>query len=219
MPVSCSLPQRIHRGALFHRGFLGQPQAANRFASSYEGPCLSCAPTLEASEAWNEIAKLGGSDLWSLRLKGGFRLIDGHEVLRWRGLPALARELGLIRPARLYRLTWHDCETGEDCNSVFADAAAAEAEMDDEERAKIESFDGWLATEALHSYWSSRHPGARVGEEGAMEAALTAIADLHMPEVHGVFWDDDFEPASLSAPRVAIFQRALNTCRRLKIAD
>jgi hypothetical protein len=121
---------------------------------------------------------------------------------------ARATALGLVEACDVWKRVFWDRE--QDCNgsSVHATRAEARGECDDGDR--LRRAMGLRTLPALTAYWSQRHPAAELDLCEVEDAAITAVLDLHHPEFDGIWWNDDFSPETLSAPRVGLFQRTLS---------
>lgn len=204
----------VHLAPLFHRGNLDQP-AYPSHGDSHEGPCLSCAPDRESSDAWLSIARLGGYPLWTLAKPGGFRLLDMHRVNE-KAMATAAVTHGLLTPCEVFRVTWHDSELDARVRSEFATIEEARAEV--EEGRRLARRKGFAATPALVAYWGSRRGASKISPLTSVDAATVAFADLHCPALDGVLWRERLDVAAYSAPRVALFQRILPSVSRKRFA-
>ena len=198
---------RIER--VYHIGTLDPADLGrNSGGSSQEGRNLSVSL---CPHAWQSIAKLGGYPLHVLSRDGG-TFVD-MIALRER-LPEIvgwAVERGLAEERTLWRLwcfddeldgwTWTAHETRED--------AAEEAEYTDggapEGHEAIEPVTVPVGTEALASLTGMRQRA----DEDATDAVLVAWATHHADGIDGMWWEEEFRPEAISAPRGAIFPGVL----------
>lgn len=203
----------LHRGDLLHVGRLDRARRV-RDPNSYEGPCLSCAPCIDSSDAWRRIAKLGQSPTWSLRKRGGFTLVDVRRISR----AAMGQEMvaaGLLQPKRVWEVSYFDPELNDRLVITVDTRAEAELEADADDDSTIRSRADYSPTPALLSYWRQRHRRASIATGGAYDAAVIAYCDLHAPNVDGVIWRTKL--GLHAAPSVALFQRSLRAVRRRKV--
>ena len=201
--VKATIPV-IHADKLLHSGNLNDTTLSH--SSSYEGPALSCALDYESVEAWQEIAEIGGG-IWEISKPGGFTLADFHRLPKKR-LHGEAVKRGLVAPAEVWKVTGIN-DDGWKQYSLYGTEKEARDEAGEDEVVTRES--GWSAKPDLLAYWRQRHPEAALGPLETNDAAVVALLDRYYPAIDGVFWDDDFAPEQLSAPRVGLFQRSLAT--------
>jgi len=208
---------RARFSTLFHRGFLDRPAYETQLSSSHEGNLLSCSPHEEADEAWLGIAKLGGRPRWRLTKLTGFCVLDHHSLskLQRRELLARAHAYGAFHYSRGLRVDYYDDEHECDRYTIFLAADKAEAlSTADENSGKLRGVRVLLAAPLLISYWNSRHGGKSLDLAATADAALAYVIDCDYPRFDGIFWNDDLDEMSLSAPRVGLFQRTLSRCKR-----
>lgn len=190
---------------VFH---VGDMEASAKRERSYEGQMLSVSL---CPSAWEQIARLGGSEYRKLTLDGAEYLdilamsdAEKAQVVEW------ASKAGFVRSKILWRLYSLD-EDDEERYFEFPTEAAALSEFDEE---FDEEFDdgppdvrkaaGVILTKAGRKRAGGRLDG---GDNTDMALAFWAedVLRIENPNVVGVWWDETFEPESLSAPRGGIF--------------
>lgn len=152
---------------------------------------------------WERIAKLGGQPWWVADLSG-CQVLDGHAFVK-ANAPALEQwgvANALVQPVSAWRVSWFDEEIDDTLCFLVAsrDEAEQEAERDD---VTIEEIPGLAPTAAL-----VQAMGAAAHDVG--KPSLSALQDLatiwaQSEGLDGVWWDDIYDPQSLSAPRGVIF--------------
>lgn len=191
---------------------VGSPRAARRkVVSSLEGTSFSVS---EHPRAWTKIARLGGSSTFMLTRKDGKPgVFVNRYALSKDAENALLAGSGLVTPTKVYVLREETSdENGEDTvlESVFPTLAKAEEAADpdalEDGYATIVERDGWKATPELNRRWAQVFTGDLdmfAGEFALMEA----VEALGLYD--GMWWKEDLDPWSLSAPRGGIFQSRL----------
>lgn len=194
--------------------------------SSVEGLGLSVS---ECPSAWTQIAKLRGRT-WELRPRAPRRsgvFLDVHSLRppQILELARLAIEDGLIRAAERWKAMWSS-ENDEDGYplplneaheySFHEDKAEAENEAktfageDGEWRVVRESVS--TPTPKLLALWSERYSG-RLPDGFSLMVAWQVILERDRPSMDGFWWDDEYDPDGLSAPRGMIFYSRLGRWR------
>lgn len=191
--------------SLIHIGKL-EPSSDSTSRYSYEGSGLSVS---QHPEAWRKIARLAG-EAWQVlkRTDNPISLIDYHAIADDPAFKEQVAQFGmtrdLINPATLFKVTTYDCETEEEFSSLHRsyDDAFVEADEDDD---CIMQVDGWVATDKLCEL-------SRVSKIDAISAfEYTAILYLEsLGQADGIWWDDELDISSLSAPRGVIFPSRLS---------
>ena len=160
--ISGGLPT-ISVRRLLHWGSPRGPKLARR-SSSLEGPLLSCSTSVEAHEAWHQIARLGGESQWTISRAEGFTLVDVHRLAprQKRLILEKARDEGLL--AAQSQIVWKlSCDSENDTGevdrsfSLHYSKAEARSEIDSPDtRPRIHALRLPSATPPLNSYWHSR---------------------------------------------------------------
>ena len=182
---------------LYHVGYM---KAKPWPTSSMEGPLLSCSP---CPEEWRQIAKLGPAPVWKVVPHEPFYLVDILGTPDWERKQLLeeACKLGVIKQATLYRVRCDsEDEDKEDRFMIFE--RKDEAVQETVEGEKPEPFEGWVSLPKLSLYWHGTQK--RISPSFVEDAALVYLAEQTTPSP-GVWWNETFDPASLSAPRTGIF--------------
>ena len=173
---------------------------------------------------WTSIAKLGGCPTWELANHHGAQLIDVHALNQdhWGEVRRWAVEQGLLQSTELLIVSWHDDELDDIVSMVFdankpTGVKNAYAEFEDHEAngdasTAINRREGWRATELL-----SARTGFAIDISEAQNMALNAyVEDVLHPAtatnpVQGLWWEDDLDVYSYSAPRGVIHAHSVNT--------
>lgn len=184
---------------LFHVGTLDS-RNRRQDAFSLEGPCLSVS---EHPEAWCRIARLGGLPVWRLTRKNN-RFIDVHRLPRAtrNGVAAWAVENRWARRATVWQ-AWTTDEDGSPCYTQHENREAAELEVHepvrDDGQPSVQPVQALVATPQLLA-WASQ---PRIEPGLVFDFALMAYAQREL-DVDGLFWNEELDPAALSAPRAGI---------------
>lgn len=209
MPRSPARIPTLKKTRVWH---VGSPLAARRkAASSLEGTSFSVS---EHPRAWTRIAKLGGSPTFMFtRRDGKPGVFVNRHALSKAAENALLTGSGLVTTTKVYVLREETSdEDGEDMvlESVFPTRAKAEEAADpdalEDGYATIVERAGWKATPELLRRWAQVFTGDLdmfAGEFALMEA----VEALGLYD--GMWWKEDLDPWSLSAPRGGIFQSKL----------
>jgi hypothetical protein len=174
---------------------------------SHEGAGLSV--SLDP-DAWRTIARLGDRPTWVLRRDEG-AFLDVHSVrsdevsfghaIRW------ATRQGYIVRGRLVELHLRN-DAGAAVIALFATRDEAERErtaLGDTE-ASITASMRWLMTPRM----AERAMALRPDDHAlALDHALSFFVEDCLPNIDGLWWTDDFDPAGLSAPRGVICESRL----------
>jgi hypothetical protein len=196
-----------------HVGTLDLTSRTDR--ASLEGPCLSVSVD---PEDWGAIARVAGPT-WELTCPGARWLDacnltdeDRAEMMTW------AKAEGFVEPATIWR-AWHfDGEADSWACFTLSTSEAAWAEVGDdledeaipsETGQPVDTVQGWRLTErgmAALERWSD----ALDGESGTviLYAMLKLAPD--MPDLAGIWWDEEYNPLSLSCPRGGILPGRLD---------
>lgn len=188
-----------------HLGSLNtkSPGRPGRLAGeSYEGNGLSISVT---PKAWRRIARLGDSKSYVLT-KENPNFADGHdrgtrkEAIKW------CKQENLLEPVK----TWKVPVTNEDgeiegwCVCFSQEEAMEEAESGGWEPEDIKQAKGWKFSELGGKYFDK---DTDIPHQIADDYAVILWAEAH--GFDGVWWEDNYDPDGLSAPRGVIFQNKL----------
>lgn len=195
--------------SLYH---VGDMDPAAKRTDSYEGAGLSVC--LHPS-AWRRIARghVGGTTHRLVNPQG--RFVDAHaldetmrhEILAW----AVSR--GLAEPARIWAVSWEqEDDDGEERRRcfVFDDADEAAEEAEEYEDCDVEIVDTMEHRSTPELLALTMQTRTQLGDSDVIDLVLPIWAH----EVHGidgVWWNDRFQPWSLSAPRGVIRPEAVST--------
>jgi len=210
---------------VYHVGTLNVCDRQRNYGNSLEGDCLSVSL---CPHAWQEIAKLGSYDLHRLSKQPG-RFLDVITIKNnpeeFSQIAAWAISEGLVQRKTVFR-AWSFDEETEDWSYLLAEtkeAAISEINLDDDlnfdpdepgpdGRLLVEPFDILAGTQTL---WTQ--VGATLGPaDDASDLILIAFAkskaaDVLGFEIDGVWWNEEYAPERLSAPRGGIFPEALQS--------
>jgi hypothetical protein len=205
---------------VFHVGSL-DPTDRKASRASLEGPCLSV--SLHPEE-WGMIARAAGPT-WSLEHAGALwlrasELTDDQrlEIMEW------SVEVGHARRATLWRAWFFDDEADDWHYSLHETEAEAWSEIledDDPEEspsesgALVEAQEAIVLTEAGMARLE-RWRSPLDGPDGALLLYALDVVGSAREDVMGVFWEELYDPASLSCPRGGVFPDRL---MRFLIAD
>lgn len=202
------------RGKVFHVGSMDpSAKGATHNAMSHEGNGLSI--SLHPAE-WRQIAKLGGQPTWEL-LREGSRFLDAHCLTSAQRdtMHSWALDHGYIEMAPAIQASYFDEELGATFSSLH-DVSTAEGrrlatqlseDLADAEMPQMAQVLAERATSAMNE-----RAGFAVPLGNASDIALTFFVEdvLHASHgLDGVWWEDDFAPYALSAPRGTIHAHAL----------
>ena len=193
---------------VFHIGTLA-PSDRGAQGESLEGHLLSISL---APHAWRRIARLGGNPLHTLSKPGGIRLLDLHAVERDAELRLQVEEWALaealLERTDLWRAWRYDSEDDAWQYTLHASEDAALAQVDEED--EPEGPDGSPAVEPCALLVGTPALAAiaqigNLGERDGFDYAATVWTERTQPDLDGVWWEETYDPAGLSAPRGGIF--------------
>lgn len=211
---------------VFHLGSMEdvEPNPERKAGSSYEGNTLSVSVH---PRAWQSIARLGGLGIYKLR-KDAPKWCDAYDENNRKQALEWAVHEGLLEPASLFRL-WQTDADGEPMFVTFSsrqdaleeafamlgvdsEEELAEAIEDEGENIRVEEVPGHTLTDKGRAYWDE---GCAPGGDAA---DWVVVWWAEAQGFDGVWWEEDFNPAVLSAPRGGIFQAKLSSweIRQLK---
>lgn len=190
---------------VFHIGTLDPAEKGRVHQGSLEGSCLSVS---RCPLAWRSIARLGGLPLWELHKEGATFL----NVLALEPGLALREDIetwgvrqGYAKRQALWRTWMYDSEADSWGYMLFESEAEAVNEAQDESgpddgpvTEKVEELVGLGAL-------CTRMGFSSLKDRNAFDLVAIAWAEDTLPQVDGVWWTEDYDPAGLSAPRGGIF--------------
>lgn len=197
----------------FHAGAMNP---ALRSLVSQEGDCLSVSL---CPHAWSRIARLGGRPLYELRHPRRANFVDACAVLidptLRDGLNSWAMDRGLAVVRKRFKAWQYDSEGEEWRYSIHDSYAQAQAQIVDELQggpggvSAVEPFNGLQPTAEL-----CRLTGIHRHDTEAENLAIYVWAASELPsilgvDIHGVAWNEAYDPAGLSAPRIGLFSNTL----------
>lgn len=191
---------------------IGNPTARRRKVSrSLEGTLLSVS---EHPVAWSKIAKLGGRLFMLSRSDGNVGVfVDRHSISE-RAERTILSHSGLVTTTKVYVLSEEVSDEDGDGvrESVYATLEAAEREADqdaiEDGYVSITERDGWAPKKVLLDRWKRVFSGSLDPSLVADFALMEAVEGTGLYD--GMWWRDDLDPWSLSAPRGGIFQTKLH---------
>lgn len=186
---------------VWHVGSMDISRKGER-GSSYEGNLLSASP---CPEAWIEICKLGGNPVFET--PSSVTLLDitfdqsisRHKKAFEKKMIEYGLENDLIEYKTLYKATFYDDELDTEFYSLHDTREEAEEEFFEDY--PVEEIKEICASDKLKALHSQR--GIVKGLDFVMiEWAKDKGYD-------GVYWREELDPASLSAPRAGLFDHAV----------
>lgn len=214
----------LSTGSVFHIGTLDAAHKGE-CGNSLEGHCLSVSV---CPNAWVQIAKLGGRPLHRLENPDGVFLdvlrTEKDEALR-ATIQAWGIEEGYAAIAIKWRAWQYDSETDQWGYFLLGNKedAMAEADMQCEYKTAedIPGPEGHAGVEAVEVLVGTSLLAERVGvsdierREAFDFVALVWVEDTQ-PQLDGLWWSEDYEPESLSAPRGGILPSRLDRWNALQ---
>lgn len=193
---------------------VGTMDISKKNLDSYEGSGLS---VTNCPDAWQRINKgFTGGDTWELRKEKG-KLVDYHaltkeqkaKIYKW----GVVKQL--VKPTKVYEV-----ETCDDYVMSFdtKKAALVEAEdmYEDEALNYIKEINGYIGTEALIKLTYARPTTQLLNP---IDLLSTLYFEQLYPNVDGIWWEDEYDPYSYSAPRGVIFNTKLHTWQKAKAGE
>lgn len=194
---------------------VGEMDPALKRAGSYEGAGLSVSVH---PSSWRRIARgFVSGPCWRLS-KPGAKFLDAHrmtrrqrlEVLEW----AVAKGFAVKQP--LWRWSYWDSDLDARFEQHFTTLSEARAERDCHDEGRIRRVSGHVSTPLLDTLTLQRSP----------TASSRLIVELVLPiwamEVHGIdaiWWQDNYNPLSLSAPRGVLHPASLESWQALRLEN
>jgi hypothetical protein len=199
---------------VFHIGTLDPAQA---HWHSYEGAGVSVSL---CPAVWDRIAELPEASWWRLE-RAGARFLDRH-ALDGRTRQAIADwgvRRGLAESRHGVRIDFdyeYEFSGVERCVLYCATRAEALEEIEQEELDNAEiSLASWLvALPALGA-----RCGVSIGQAGDCFDYLLPVWVEDCTDFDGVWWEDDFDPEGLSAPRGVILPSRLDRFQRVELTQ
>jgi len=202
----------ILKSDLIHVGRLDQPRITGR--NSYEPGCLSVS---ECPDVWQRIMRSPQINPKRYTLnradQSPLKLVCVHTLLEVDGCEPMAQYLidqKLAVRSTLFQASYEDDEIGGTLTSLHTEyASALETAMEDEEQ--VTEVEALLPTEALIARLGFTPDPIQMDD-----VALAIYFEDREPEVDGLWWEDDLDPLSYSAPRGGLFQSRLE---RIKMSE
>ncbi|NTF23549.1 hypothetical protein G6L37_34830 [Agrobacterium rubi] len=185
------IPEVAHVGSL---------DVSRQKSGSYEGRCLSVS---QVPSSWARIARLGDS---GFILSGRGCFIDALELTESQRTDVIdwAVTEGLLELRQIVRLHIFDCETELWDYSDFPsmEMAMGETEFLEEEDFRMEEMPAHIATVELAI--PAGHDLKHMDSSMSFDLALIEFASRDAA-IDGIWWNEHYDPSSLSAPRGGIF--------------
>ena len=194
-------------GGLFHVGTL---DIANKSNQSHEWNGLSVS---NCPHAWRQICGCTGTT-WELIPKGQDRFLLFHDlddddlaqIRTW------AIEEGYFDADVEYRVYWYDNEYEEERYFTFSGDEYDNAIFEYEAKLE-EEYDGVRFEERSNGLAPTDHlllvSLVKIDPSMSLDIAVMLYAEEEL-ETDGVWWDDNYDPYALSAPRGVIFNTRLD---------
>lgn len=209
---------------VYHIGTLDPSQCGHRWSTSQEYHCLSVSV---CPEGWQQIARLGGLPLYKLQLSGGL-FVDMQAALSNRDLVAEVEHWAHRQGLATKETRWFACRQDDElgtvlripCHSPMEALAEAglESVQDSKDEAWIEGRSQWVASDALVVRY-----GLPANRGDDLEVLLVAwIEDIARPllgrPLDGLWWQDDYKPHALVAPKGGIFPDRLKAWQAAEVS-
>ena len=206
----------IYLDSVYHVGTLDPSHKGKTHnACSHEGTGLSVSLH---PEAWMRIAKLGGNPTWELQAATELPFVD---VLRfkkshWTTVHDWSVEKGLLDRYDATVVSYFDDDLGYEASLYFeprdpTDKSEIDWYMEEDEaggkKANLKTEPAFSATAFLNAA-----VGFRVGKGQASELAMTLFCEEVLADrlsTTGIWWNEDLNPLSYSAPRGVIHVKKL----------
>ncbi|CUJ49210.1 Uncharacterised protein [Achromobacter sp. 2789STDY5608633] len=188
--------------SIYHIGSLQRENRGSRHATSQEGDCLSASL---CPETWNYILKLGGLPWWEMT-RADALFVDALAVTEdtWQHVRRWAEQQGLIEYVELYEVTVKNPDTDEPMTFLCWTKEAAEAEM--EEGGSIKHVPRQPILSSAGAQRAMQGDARLQKADGfILQFFVQDVARQHIPEIVGVYYDDELKEFMHIAPRMAIF--------------
>lgn len=167
-------------------------------------------------EEWKEIAEIGGAT-WEL-VKAGNKFLNFHRLSKAqrKQITAWGVQNGFVEEVAIgWRWVYFDSEAEEERYMEFATEQEAREEMEGQGEGEVVPAKGssMKGTEKLKQRTKNPRADDMVV---AFDLLVTVYAEDEL-DCDGVWWEDTFDPAGLSAPRGVIFVGKLSSWKARKI--
>lgn len=184
---------------VFHVGTL-DPQDKGYDRHHGDGLSVSAHP-----DAWRRIARLGDSPLYQLSNPEAW-FLDVYAFLQipaWMNIVWEWNEVnGFVVRGRYWQVCRPDCESGLDLVTSWLKYEDAVADVEGDPFAEIAEVSGYLPTDALRE--RVRH--TRLPLPFTKDFALGVWVQENLPALCGLWWFDQLNTPSYSAPHGVIFR-------------
>lgn len=157
-------------------------------------------------EDWEAIARLGGNPWWEADASG-LSVIEGHKALAQagEGFKRWALDNGWAQECDEYVVSWEDEEVESRVEMVLPTHQEALEEVEYMEEGEYELLHRRGLTPTLKLLEAMGHSPVRAGKPSGdvLQSVLTVWAQEQ--GLDGVWWEDEYRPEVLSAPRGVIF--------------
>lgn len=180
-------------------------------STSFEGVGLSVSVH---PDAWSSIARLGTTVFSLERTDGEVGRFALHGKAASSAAARWSLEEGWAALATAWEVSYCDDESGDRRSFICtsADDAAAEADGLEGQEPEIAEVETLTASARMEARWHSYFAGADRSMPLSPYLVETEVVNLWVaavrPDLDGVWWNDRFDPASLSAPRGVILPHA-----------
>jgi hypothetical protein len=216
----------VTKSRVYHWGTLDVRQQG-RHGASLEGDCLSVS---RCPRAWRDIAQLGGLTLFELAHGQGIFLdmlsLYADAPLR-QDVVAWGLAQGYVTQEVRYRAWFFDEEAEGWCFFLCASIEEAFREADTLGEypspealpgphgpgTGVEPVEAFIATSAL----AARMGLTLRGSDNAFDYVAIAWAEDTQPQLQGAWWQDEYAPLQLSAPRGGIFKSRVSAWRSQEV--
>lgn len=194
----------VNINQLFHIGTLNPDHRGER-GESQEGHLVSVS---NCPEAWKKIARLGGLALHQFSKEDGIILLDMHAVSHLKDeIKKWSFDHQLAKNKTLFKAWVYNSESELWGYTLQESHASALLETDEDDQdgphgaGCIESVEVMVGTEKLSNLVKIKN----MEKEDAFDFLIMIWAQENHPEIDGVWWNENFDPGALSAPRGGIF--------------
>lgn len=191
---------------VFDLTHVGSRSPSEKGTTSYEGQGLSVS---QHPDAWARIARLGGP-VWNVSGDTN-RFLDYHELTdaQKSAIDAWGVERGYITPVKAWKIsTWDEDE--EDYRwFLTTKESEVEFEREEAEYAEVETKFEVVATFAATETFADTT--VKAGDLHVEQILATVWVQETDNDFEGVWWEDDYDPDNLSAPRGVIVPKHIKT--------
>ena len=206
----------INVNHIFHIGTLNPDHRGER-SESQEGHLISVS---NCPYAWRNIAKLGGSELHQFSKDDGIILLDMNAVSHLKNeIKQWAIDHQLTETKTMFKAWAYDSDSEAWWYTLQDSHASALIETDEDDKEGphgsgcIEAVEVMIGTEKLGGLVKIKN----MEKEDAFDFLVMIWAQENHPKIDGVWWNETYDPDSLSAPRGGIFPDRLERIQKTKV--